>query len=333
MPRVKKYNFDAQAERAYKAWLRDRPELISWDTETSGLTWHDSAFCVTIGWENEQHYIELGDFVREMQVSTILRDTPKWVLHNAKFDFEKLLLLGLIERKDITYNRYHDTEMIAHLIDENRPKGLKPLAESVLGKKTDEAKALQKERRRLKLKKEDGYDKLSREFLVPYAIKDARFTFDLYRTMEPMLSDGVRPLYDQERKLGLVLLDMEFKGLAVRLEYVQNKVKEYGFILLKSEMKLRSMTGKEDFKPKSTPQIKEALAQRGLFPADTEADTLKKIDDAFCREILHFRKYNKLRNTYLVNMVKEYDNGILHPWIRQMGTVTGRAASGGASNN
>lgn len=333
MPRLKRYKFDGLADLAYKAWLRDRPEIIAWDTETSGLTWHDSAFCVTIGWENEQHYIELGDFIREMQVSTMLRDTPQWVLHNAKFDFEKLLLLGLIERRDIHYDRYHDTEMIAHLIDENRPKGLKPLAESVLGQVTDEAKALQKERRRLKLKKEDGYDKLSREFLVPYAIKDARFTYDLFKTLYPQLSEGVKNLYDQERKLGLVLLDMEFKGLAVRLEYVQEKIKEYGFLILEAELKLRELTRNPEFNPKSNPQVKQVFIDRGFHLADTEASTIEKLDDEFAQTLLVFRKYAKLRNTYLVNMVKENDNGVIHPWVRQMGTVTGRAASGGASNN
>jgi len=62
----------------------------------------------------------------------ILDRTPNWVCHNAKFDWQKLILCGAIEREHLDAHTLHDTQTQFVLLDENSPKGLKKLAVSVL---------------------------------------------------------------------------------------------------------------------------------------------------------------------------------------------------------
>lgn len=129
-----------------RAWERDRPTTIAFDTETTGLEYHDTAFCGTVAWRSpaedilrgqpigvEGHYVEferLGPGAKRL-FRDILEHAEVIVAHNAKFDLHKVeAALGFRLRPDQVL---HDTECMSHLDDEHRRKGLKALAVSVLG--------------------------------------------------------------------------------------------------------------------------------------------------------------------------------------------------------
>ncbi len=130
-------NFAALANAGYAAWQRDCPGMIAVDTETTGVAFFDEPFCVTIAWDKddqdfEGHYFELVNFDAHQMVREILAGTPSWVLHNAKFDFQKLILAGVLDRDWVKPDRFEDTEALAHLVDGNQKKGLKDLAEQTI---------------------------------------------------------------------------------------------------------------------------------------------------------------------------------------------------------
>lgn len=307
------------------------------DTETEGLEFHHRPFCATMSWrrpsgEIASHYFELGDGYIDTRVGEILELTAYLVMHNAKFDVQKLILVGLLDRASVQSSRIHDTECIVHLLDEQRRKGLKELARTMLGESTDEATAIAQARRDAKVKKADGYQVLPREVIIPYALKDTEFTLRIFEQQFPLLQQhaDLMALYAREQELMLVLLDMETAGMKLDLDYLQAAVKDYALQILNLELDIGELAG-EDFNPNSPAQILQWFAAKGVDLEGTSVDILAQIDDPLAQKILALREVKKLHGTYLKPLLTEQRDGIIHPWFRQHGTKTGRMSSGGAS--
>ena len=260
-------------------------------------------------------------------VSSMLNDCDKIIMHNAKFDIQKLCRLGIPLNTFI--DKFEDTQAIAHLIDEQRSTGLKFLAREILGEGTDEDEVLRKVRRELKVKKEDGYYPIPHEVLAPYALKDAEFTLRLYETLYPMLPDSVKPLYEMEKRLTISLLGVEARGMNIDREYVLEQRREYGDRIYKLKQRIGDIAGKE-FNPQSPKQIIEAFAQRGVRVEATDKSTLSALDDELALMIVELREANKIKSTYFDGLYDEMQGGLLHPNFRQHGTRTGRMSSGAA---
>jgi DNA polymerase I-like protein with 3'-5' exonuclease and polymerase domains len=258
------------ARSGWKAWERDRPKVVAFDTECTGLEFHDTAFCATIAWYSpsediltgqpigiEGHYFEFERIDCREAVSTILGHADVVVAHNFKFDAHKLEAEGITIRPD---QRVDDTEAMAHLDDEHRPKGLKALAVSVLGYndviqvpgkaknpetgeqedvlrdiprskwEIDKAREWAKKHHGLDSVKSVGYDLLPRGTVVPYAILDAEWTLQLAQILYPRITryDDLLELYMQEILLSrTAIYDMERAGMGTRPDYVAEQIRVY----------------------------------------------------------------------------------------------------------
>src|SRR5882724_10062829 len=313
--------------------------LLALDTETSGLTWDDSPFLMSYAMIGPLRGVVMSGFVD-------LWDKPEYVLpvdarntyifHNAKFDLRMLIKAGVLRRGDIKLDSFHDTQILAQLIDENRSLKLKDLAESVLGLTTDEAQALKAAKRKYKVTgvNKGRYDWLPRELLIPYAIKDAEFTLALFNNLYPELPESCKPLYDRERQLLLDVLDMESSGLGVDTAYAESMRKHLNSEILKTLNCITQMAGVEDFNPGSTKQLSDALLDRGYdLPLTekgnpkTDSATLAKLDSPFAEQVLAYRKLTKLQNTYIIPVLEEGKSGVLHPNFNLSGAKTGRFSS------
>jgi len=330
-------DFVGMARRAHAEWLDIKPDTVAVDTETTGVAFYDQPFCVTLAWDTDglsSHYIELGEAECNDFVDEILSATEHLVFHNAKFDLQKLILYGVLSRSDLNSECIEDTEACAHLLDEHQLKGLKKLAKELLGEDAEETDELKKARRELKLKKSDGYEKLPREILVPYAVKDAEYTLRLYRLLKPQIEadSDLAKLYRQEMELTLVLLDMEKKGMGVDVEYAEKVAKEYNRAILAQNLVIQDITGDPDLNPNSPKQITEAFAELGIELKSTDKLALRHVEHPLAEALLELRTLSKMHGTYLKPIVEEQRDGIMHPWFRQHRTVTGRMASGGAED-
>lgn len=347
MPRIKEYKYDYLAKTALEVWEREQPEAIAVDTETFGVAWADRAFGISIAWDKQAHWIELEHYDGREIARTILREHGTCVFHNAKFDLQKLLLAGVLERDDLRPEQIADTECLAFLLDEHRPKKLKWLAEHILGAKTDETQAIKKYRRKNKIKVSDGLGAIPRNLVIPYAVKDAVYTWALYKHFMPSLPEDLYSLYAQEMELTLVLLDMEAAGMRVDTPYVNKTAKEYAGEILKTELRIGDLTGLKPWYPEKsgqkTPdgclnpnawqQTLPIIRSRGIDVTSTADDVLKPHgDDPFVGALLELRKLKKIYGTYLVGMQRETVDGILHPNYRQHGAKTGRMSSGKAED-
>jgi len=316
-------------------------KVVAVDTETTGLTWTDTPFAVSlyqphvVPWEKyyydwREDETELVDAVKALQF--YVDDEWDIVFHNAKFDLRMLEMIGIT----IPSERVHDTNCLAHLLDEHQDKRLKALARNHLKVETDEEEVLKKVRRSLKLKKEDGYAPIPREYVEPYAIKDAEFTYRLFRKFYPIVkaNPDLHELYRFEIRFGFDLAEIEAEGMAIDAEYVSSMINDLTSQYMIEEdwlvTQLASI-GIDKPNPRSNDQIKNYLTTIGIEVDNVQADTLEQVGTEVTDRIVGLRKVGKLLNTYFRNIKKETVDHILHPWFRQHGTVTGRMSSGSAS--
>lgn len=134
-------DFAQLASTAWRQWEMDQPKVIAFDTETTGLTYYDRAFGASVAWvsddviQGRKVYGAWFDFDHlpnaQEAVRRILSHADVIVGHNLKFDAHKADRAGIAP--DWTAKELHDTEAMAHLLDEHRRKGLKDLMVSVLG--------------------------------------------------------------------------------------------------------------------------------------------------------------------------------------------------------
>jgi DNA polymerase I-like protein with 3'-5' exonuclease and polymerase domains len=367
-------DFEQLATKGFELWQTDKPEDVAFDTETTGLAYFDEAFCVTCAWYRPDgsitgHYFELPSLLGTFEtkydssemVREILNNTVRLIGHNTKFDLQKTILAGVLDPAKVMH--VHDTQILAHLVNEHRPLGLKELMVSVLGwddtievpyKSGEKAKLglthtvvrekylIQEARTKMKLKKEDGYHLLPRGIVVPYAITDAEGTLQLYTHQRPLVQRHPDnwSCYVDEMELTFVLLDMEDAGLGVVKEYVDAKVKEYQKRVLKLDIEIQGIVqmpvGKDveagEFNPGSPAQLKEMFVKLGFNTDSTNKDALEKIDHPLAKVLLQRRSDEKMLSTYLRAIQNEQRDNILHPSFRQ-NVSTGRMASGKAKED
>ena len=309
-------------------------DLLAIDTETTGVGWHDEAFMISVAtreWSHvyDKRLCEHGkDWDEAVEtVSAMLIDCDKIIMHNAKFDIQKLCRLGI--PLSVFKNKFEDTQALAHLIDEQQSTSLKYLARTVLNEGTDEDEVLKVWRRKNKIKKEEGYEPIPNEILAPYAAKDAEFTLRLYEVLWNQMPKDLLPLYNIEKDLTLSLLGIEARGLRVNRDYVKRQRQEYGDKIYQTKARIAELSGAE-FNPQSPAQVLEALEVRGISIKKTDKATLASVDDELASLIVELREANKIKTTYFDAMYEEAKDGILHPNFRQHGTRTGRMSSGAA---
>lgn len=324
-----------ECELKLERFLADAPNELSLDTETTGLMWKDAAFMVSYAWESDDivsAYIDLRTdpdlWVRLREYLEIVQ--PNVVYHNAKFDMHKLQYYP---------SNFDDTCLMIYLLNEHHVKGLKPAAEKILGETTDEADRLKEERRKLKLKKSDGYAPLPVSVVAPYAEKDAEFTLRLHAKLANAIAKipTVAKVYSLEKQLLLDVCEIEKHGLAIDEEYIRLKIIELGDQIVTIEKRIQVLvnkpvgTGPNDFNPRSPQQLLAIFASMGYNLSSTGIAELKTVDHELARLIVSKRSKEKVKTTYLMAMLHEEVNGIVHPNFNLTSTVTKRFSSSGAS--
>jgi DNA polymerase-1 len=146
-------------------------------------------------------------------------------------------------------------------------------------------------------------------------------------------------LDELEMPLVAVLVDMEWRGIAVDVEALQALSEEFGAELRRLEARIHEEAG-TDFNINSTPQLRHILFEKLGLPVlkrtktgpSTDADVLGELA-AMAFELpkllLDYREVSKLRSTYVdalplrVNPV----TGRIHTSFSQTGAATGRLSS------
>ena len=358
MPRHKEWRYDHWARVTTQAVLADKPEVLAFDTETTGLGFYDLPFAATLSWRTpggalRNGYYDLEGEGREGridQLSAALLSAPAWVGHNTKFDLQKGMLCGAFGWDAINSRIMHDSQTLFYLLDENSKRGLKDLAVTHLGlvdnvnvvtksgKNKGEIKVRPREdyrmalyRRKLGLSKDDGYHLLPRWVLIPYALADTDYTLQLFEKFLPRVEAlGLNAVYRDEMDTAEVFLRIESEGFKLDLEYLERTKSEYGSKVMLGLTECAKMAGNPKFNPNSPDQILAFFRAQGMTLNNTQADTLELIDHPLAAAITQFKQDSKIHKTYLCALSSEQRDGRAHPWFNPLGARTGRTSSGAA---
>ena len=202
--------------RAFLRWRSEPRNILAFDTETGGLDW----------WRHKIRLVQFGDRTagwaldferhRGLVEDTIRQHRGLFVAHNAAFDERMLREAGILVPRE----RVADTSLMAHVLDNARLRGLKPLSRMLIDRRaTAGQEALDKGM------KENGWtwETVPVEFQPywAYAALDPILTARLYDKFAPLIAADARmqQAYELERRVMWVLSDMARRGLPIDLEY------------------------------------------------------------------------------------------------------------------
>ncbi len=176
--------------------------------------------------------------------------------------------------------------------------------------------------------------------MAEYMGHRAFYLFEIINNLIEKLKEN--ELYDLfvdiEMKLVEVLTNMEMNGIKIDLNYFEKFAIELEEKLEKLEKDIYELANTE-FNINSPKQLSQILFEdMGIKPVkktktgfSTNVEVLEKLEKdgiLIASSILEYRKYNKLKNTYIDALPKLADeNDRLHTTFNQNGTATGRLSS------
>ncbi len=314
---------------------------ISFDTETSGL---DANICELVGMSfsvkpHEAFYIPLpNDFKATQEIlnefcSLFSNQKKIWIGQNIKFD------LLVLKNYGIEINGTFFDTMLAHYCFEPEGKrsmdllseyylSYRPIAiEELIGKKG---------------KTQGSMRNVEMEKIKEYAAEDADITLQLKQKFEPLLKEnGVENVFEKvDSPLINVLMNMEFEGVRVDTHFLNSYSLELEKLALQSEEAVYAAAGIR-FNLASPKQLGEVLFDKlkldpkakktktGQYATGEEVLIKLAKEHQICNDILSFREFTKLRNTYvdaLPKLINPKTNRV-HTTFGQTIAVTGRLSS------
>lgn len=313
-------------------------KLVCIDFETTGLdTFKDTIIGISFAIKsNEAFYLDLSgrtkidkDKCMNLVFDTLEKEDIKVIGHNLKYEYKMMRAIG----KSIG-NMYFDTMVAAYLINPTRGRyNMDDLAIAYLSYNT--------------IKYADLTDNAKKTLLdaplkdvVEYACEDADITFRFYECFAPLLkTHNLEDLFfNIEMPLVSVLADMEFDGVYISSERMKALSDEYSSLLEKTKEKIYAEAG-EEFNLQSPKQLEYILFDKMGIPPTKKTKTGFSTDEEVLTELsqkykiaeymLTYRKYAKLKNTYLdvfPTLINE-KTGRIHASFNQTVTATGRLSS------
>ncbi|WP_300368454.1 DNA polymerase I [Brachyspira sp.] len=313
-------------------------KLVCIDFETTGLdTFKDTIIGISFAIKsNEAFYLDLSGRTKidkekcmNLVFDTLASEDIKVIGHNLKYEYKMMRAIS----KSFG-NMYFDTMVAAYLINPTRGRyNMDDLAIAYLSYNT--------------IKYSDLTDNAKKTLLdvplkdvVEYACEDADITFRFYECFAPLLkTHNLEDLFfNIEMPLVSVLADMEFDGVYISSEKMKSLSDEYTLLLEKTKEKIYSEAG-EEFNLQSPKQLEYILFDKMAiaplkktktgFSTDEEVLTELAQKEKIAEYMLTYRKYAKLKNTYLdvfPTLINE-KTGRIHASFNQTVTATGRLSS------
>ena len=329
----------AEQDALVKQLMKEKE--ISFDTETTGIDANRAelvgmSFCWKQG---EGHYVQFAE--NRTQVAEVLarfkpvfdRTDVLWIGQNIKYD---LLILK-------NYNvelpgKIFDTMLAHYVIEPEGKRGMDLLSAQYLGYEPVHIEELIGK----KGKNQGTMRDVELERVKEYAVEDADITLQLKNVFIHGLKekDVEKVFYEVDNPLVQVLKDMEFEGVKIDVDFLNEYSKELDKEAKAAEERVYKEAGVR-FNLASPKQLGEVLFEKlKLDPKAkktktgqyaTGEDVLQKLQHlhAVPADVLIFRELTKLKSTY-VDALPELINpktGRVHTTYGQAVAVTGRLAS------
>ncbi len=304
---------------AFRRWLGERRPILGLDIETSGLSLaKDVIRLVQFGDGRDGWALPYEDW-RGLIRHALSQYDGKMVLQHAKFDAGFLIRDGL----PFPWEQVHDTMFMSVLVDSMGPKSLKPAAALYVD---PVARAGESDLKKAMAANRWGYGDIPIDLPAywGYAAADTVLTAllaeNLWQRVQPY-----REAYDLELACERILCNMELRGIALDVPYVEDTARR-----LRAEVE--GNLAMLPFNPNSNAEVVAALQADGVaFTKRTpsgdyavDEDVLSSIDHPFAELILTVRAESKLLESYFENFLAYHKDGVLHPHINQLAARTGR---------
>jgi DNA polymerase-1 len=330
---------DAAIKNLIKELLEEKE--ICFDTETTGIDANDvelvgMSFSFKPG---EAYYIpcpadqEATRAILKQFEPVFNREDVLWIGQNLKYDMLVLKWYGY-ELKGETF----DTMLAHYVIEPDGKRSMDMLSARFLGYEPVHIEELIGKKGKNQLNMRDvAIDKIS-----DYAAEDADITLQLKQVLAPLIkAKEVEKVFSEvENPLAKVLMEMEYEGVKVDVDFLRDYSKELEREAAKAEDSVYEQAGVK-FNLASPRQLGEVLFERlKLDPKAkktktgqyaTGEDVLMKLatQNKIVEDILAFRELTKLKSTY-VDSLPELINrktGRVHTSYAQAVAVTGRLSS------
>ena len=318
-----------------------KQKAISFDTETTGI---DANIAELVGLafsikEHEGYYVPISEN-REQALKEV--KLFKDVLEN-----ENILKIGQNIKYDILMMKWYDVEvkgqyfdtMIAHyLIEPDLRHKLDYISEALLNYKMVPIEQLIGKRGKGQLSMRD----IDPAKVSDYAAEDADITLQVKKVLEKNLKEQeLSELYIKvEEPLIDVLGQMEFEGVRIDGRFLNDYSKVLQRKIVEEEREIYKMAG-VNFNIASPRQVGEVLFEKLKIPyrwrktasGQYSTDVVKlnelSVDNAIVKKILDFRKYSKLKSTYVdaLPLMINPKTGRVHSNFNQARAATGRLSS------
>lgn len=318
-----------------------KAKCIAFDTETTGIDATQAemvgmSFAVKAG---EAYYVPVPKEQAEVQkileaFRGIFEDKSiEKVGQNIKYDALILKNYGIGLNGDL-----FDTMIVHYLIEPELRHSMDYLAETYLKYQTIKIETLIGKKGKNQLTMRD----VPVEKVVPYAAEDADITLQLKEHFAPELkSEGLEELYQtMEAPLVKALVDLEFEGVNLDVEYLNDYSKELDEKIKKLEKEIYEQAGTK-FNIASPKQVGEVLFDKLEIPYrwkktksgqySTNEEKLNELakEHPVVDEILTYRGMTKLKSTYVDALPRMVNpkTGRIHSSFNQALAATGRLSS------
>ena len=332
-----------------------RPVAI--DTETTGTRPFQGDKCTVVSFADEHRAWAVPASQALPILEQIVASSRPVIMHNSCFDRAVLSTSFGVEFPD---HRIRDTQILAWLLREAHPHGLKEIGAKLFGA---DAKAEQSALRALmrgpsldelttnlystgeyKTKKaareaavldprrvKRGWADLTFEELEPYAIQDARLTFDVYRSLCQEVrttKPDVSPAIPREHKIAGIMYRLNKTGIRVNQQAAETA-------LLAAQQKSEALRAQIPCEPDSPAQVSKWLYEDLGLPANRKTPKGAPSTDKIALEalrwhedvarLLEYRQVTKAISAYLLPLLDRLgpDNRV-HPSFNAHRIVTGR---------
>ncbi len=325
---------------AFVAELMTKKE-ICFDTETNNIDANDAelvgmSFSYTPG---EAYYVPCPADQEETKnilslFSALFANTSiRWVGQNLKYDMLVLKWYGY-ELK----GTWFDTMLAHYVIEPDGKRSMDMLSAQFLGYDPVPIEELIGK----KGKSQGNMRDVEVEKVKDYAAEDADITLQLKNALEPLLTTKSveRVFHEVENPLLAVLTDMEYEGIKVDVDFLNEYSHELEKDAKRSEESVYEQAGLR-FNLASPKQLGEVLFEKlQLDPKAkktktgqyaTGEDVLSKLAgrNKIVEDILAFRELTKLKSTYVdsLPLLRNRKTGRVHTSYAQAVAVTGRLSS------
>lgn len=311
----------------FQEWHKGASHIVS-----VAFTWKEGMAAVVPLWHETKVWKD--DIAVLMALKKVMeRPDAKYVGHNGKFDARWFTHFG------IAVPQTFDTMLAAHMLEENRNKGLKPLSMTLLGA--------------------DGYD-IGEEVKVAHTVplkrlctyngKDTDYTYRLYKLFRKQLVEDPRVAKIFKNLMmpaSEALVDIERQGVYVDMErWEERHDKAQENVALVYDYINRKWVP-DSLRPinlRSNPQLAKwlfghlglpiILATKTGAPSTKEEvllELIEQYDHKALTALLKYRKWAKYLSTYILPWRFQHmdSRGRIHSNYKLFGTVTGRLSGEG----